>query len=130
MALALLVAVSGCTAYHAQGAGAGGAVGGVAGALLDRKNPWRGGIIGAVLGAIAGATITDISAQAAREAAQNNRPVEYRTSDGRGVYQAYPLDYDEKTKCHKVQEKVYEDGKLVKDHVKEVCEGEKTERKY
>ncbi|MGC9046225.1 MAG: glycine zipper 2TM domain-containing protein, partial [Thermodesulfovibrio sp.] len=32
---------------HYEGAGAGAVVGGVAGALLDKKNPWRGGVIGA-----------------------------------------------------------------------------------
>ncbi len=130
LVLMFLTAVAGCTAYHAQGAGAGGAVGGIAGALLDRHNPWRGGVIGAALGAIMGATLTDISMQASQEAIRQDRPVEYRTTDGRGIYQAYPLGVDEKTKCHKVQERIWEDGRLVKDQIKEVCEGEKTERRY
>ncbi|RJQ51843.1 MAG: glycine zipper 2TM domain-containing protein [Nitrospiraceae bacterium] len=130
MVLAFLALTVGCTQYHARGAGVGGAIGGVAGALLDRKNPWRGGVIGAVLGGIAGASLTEVSMQASQEAVQQNRPVEYRTTDGRGVVQAYPLDYDAKTRCHKVQERVWEDGKLIKDQIKEICEGEKTERKY
>ncbi len=130
IAFALLAVTSGCTAYQAQGAGAGGAVGGVAGALLDSKNPWRGGVIGAVLGAIAGATITDVSMRASREAAASNRPVEYRTTDGRGVYRADPVDYNARTKCSKIQERVWEDGSLVKDQIREVCEGEKTEQRY
>lgn len=128
--LSFLMLIAGCTQYHAQGAGAGGVIGGIAGALLDRKNPWRGGVVGAVLGGIAGATLTDVSARASQEAAQQNRPVQYRTTDGRGVYEAYPLEYNAQTKCHKVQEKVWEDGKLVKDQIKEICEGEKTEQKY
>jgi hypothetical protein len=41
-------------------------VGGIAGALLDRNNPWRGGVIGGVLGAVAGATLTEISTMATR----------------------------------------------------------------
>jgi len=130
LALSLLGIAVGCTQYHAQGAGIGGAVGGVAGALLDRRNPWRGGVIGAALGAIAGASLTEVSMQATQEAVQQNRPVEYRTSDGRGRVEAYPVDYDEKTKCHKVQERIWEDGRLVKDQIKEVCEGQKTERRY
>lgn len=130
MVLMFLAAVFGCTPYHAQGVGAGGAVGGIAGALLDRHNPWRGGVIGAALGAIMGATLADISVRGAQEAAYAGRPVEYRTEDGRGVYRAEPEGYDEHTKCHKVHEKVYEDGRLVKDHIKEVCEGEKFERRY
>jgi hypothetical protein len=128
--LALIVLTFGCTQYHAQGAGTGAALGGAAGAMLDHSNPWRGGVWGAVLGAIAGATITDISTRAAREAAMANRPVEYRTTDGRGRYEAYPVDYNARTNCHKVQEKVWEDGRLIKDQIKEVCEGEKTEQRY
>jgi len=128
--ITLLIGVIGCTEYHARGAGVGGAVGGVAGALLDHSNPWRGGVWGAVLGAIAGATLTEISMQGAREAAQYNRPVEYRTADGRGIYEAYPLGVDAQTKCHKVQERVWEDGRLIKDRIKEVCEGEKREQRY
>jgi outer membrane lipoprotein SlyB len=126
----LLLAAAGCTQYHARGAGTGAALGGIAGAMLDRHNPWRGGVWGAALGAIAGATLTDISMQASREAAMSNRPVEYRTTDGRARYQAYPLDYNAQTKCHKVQERVWEDGKLVRDQIKEVCEGDKTEQRY
>ncbi|MCX7988641.1 MAG: glycine zipper 2TM domain-containing protein [Thermodesulfovibrio sp.] len=119
---------------HYEGAGIGALVGGLAGALLDKKNPWRGGVIGAGLGAVFGATIADISTRGSREAYQTGRPVEYRTEDGRGYYRAEPTsDYyykDPYTKCRKVSEKVWEDGKLVKDTVKEVCESEKQERSY
>lgn len=128
--LALLGLVSGCTEYHAQGAGAGALLGGIAGALLDHKNPWRGGVIGAALGGVAGATLTDISMRASQEAAASGKPVEYRTTDGRGVYKVEPIDYNAQTKCHKVHERVWEDGKLIKDHIREVCEGEKYERGY
>ena len=130
MVMALLVLAAGCTPYHAQGAGVGGAAGGIAGALLDRHNPWRGGVIGAALGAILGATITDISLRGSQEAVSTGRPVEYRTEDGRGVYRAEPEGYNAQTRCHKVHETVYEDGRLIKDHIKEVCEGEKIERRY
>ncbi len=127
---ALLGLILGCTKYHARGAGAGGAVGGISGAILDKKNPWRGGVIGAALGAVLGATITDISMQASKEAASSGKPVEYRTTDGRGVYRADPVEYDAHTKCHKVHERVWEDGRLVKDDMREVCKGEKFERRY
>jgi hypothetical protein len=33
-------------------------------------------------------------------------------------------------RCRKVQEKVWEDGRLVKDQVREVCEVEKVEPRY
>lgn len=126
----LLGSTVGCTQYHAQGAGTGALIGGVAGALLDHRNPWRGGVIGGALGAVTGATLTDISMRASQEAVYSRSPVEYRTNDGRGVYRAEPLEYDGRTKCHKVQERVWEDGQLIKDQIREVCEGEKTERRY
>lgn len=126
----LLGATLSCTQYHAQGAGAGGAIGGVSGAILDDENPWRGGVIGAALGAILGATLTDISMQGAQQAVNAGRPVQYRTNDGRGVYRAEPVDYNAETKCHKVHERAWEDGRLVKDTVREVCEGQKREDRY
>ncbi len=119
-----------CTPYHSQGAGAGAVAGGISGMLLDHRNPWRGGVIGGVLGAIMGATLADVSVQASREAAMTDRPVEYRTEDGRGVYRAEPLESNERTNCKKVRERVWEDGRLVKDTIKEICRGEKEERRY
>jgi len=130
LVLALLSLTLACTQYHAQGAGAGGVVGGIAGALLDRKNPWRGGVVGAALGALAGATLTDVSMRASQEAAATGKPVQYVTEDGRGVYRAEPVGYNAQTKCHKVHEIVTENGKVVKDQIKEVCKSEKTEPRY
>lgn len=126
---ALLGMAAGCTEYHAQGAGTGAVIGGVTGALLDR-NPWRGGVIGGVLGAIAGATIADISVRASRESARAGKPVRYKTEDGRGVYRADPYAYGNNKKCRKVRERVWEDGRLIKDQTKEVCKSEKVEGGY
>ena len=128
--LALLVLTIGCTPYHQSGAGIGGAFGGAAGAIIDRRNSWRGFLIGATLGALAGATLADVSLQASREAVDSGRPVEYRTTDGRAIYRADPVEYDVQTRCHKVQERAWEDGRLVKDEIREVCEGDKFEQKY
>jgi len=125
-----LLSAAACTPYHYEGAVGGGAIGGITGAILDHKNPWRGGVIGVALGAIAGATIADISLRGAREASRAERPVEYRTEDGRGRYYAEPLEYDARTRCRKIHERVWEDGRLVKDRVREVCEGERYERRY
>jgi len=98
-----------------EGATVGTIVGGIAGALLDRHNPWRGGVIGGILGAVAGATLTEITARAASEAYMSGRPVEYRTEDGRGVYRADPREYNASTRCSKIQERVWEDGRLIRD---------------
>lgn len=120
--------------HHYEGAGAGALVGGVAGALLDKKNPWRGGVIGAGLGAVFGATLADISTRGSREAYHSGRPVRYETADGRGVYQAEPVGgyyyKDPYTKCRKVSERVWENGRLVRDTEREICESEKVERRY
>lgn len=130
----VVLVLNACATHHYEGGAAGGLIGGIAGALLDSKNPWRGGVIGAGLGALAGATIADISVRGSREAYQSGKPVEYRTEDGRGRYRAEPVsDYyrpDEQTKCRKVRERTWENDRLVKDTVKEVCEGEKFERRY
>jgi hypothetical protein len=90
-------------------------MGGIAGALLDHRNPWRGGVVGAALGTVAGATIADISAQGAREAADSGRPVEYQSENRRGHYYAEPMEYDSRSHCRKVREKIYEDGQLVRE---------------
>lgn len=127
---AAFAAVTGCTTYQGQGAAAGGAMGGIAGAILDQRNPWRGGVIGAALGALAGATISEVSAQGSREVVTTGRPVEYRTENGYGVYRAEPVDGSGHTRCRKVRERVYENDRLVRDHIREVCEGERYERRY
>jgi hypothetical protein len=101
---------------------AGGTYGGIAGALLDVRNPWRGGVIGAALGALAGATIADVSVHGAREVVTVNRPVEYRTDDRRGRYYAEPLGYDDSRHCRRVREKVYVDGELIKTRVVLYCD--------
>jgi outer membrane lipoprotein SlyB len=108
----------------------GAATGATAGAILSHDNKWKGGVIGGIIGAIAGATISEIAKRGALEAVQTNQTVRYQSNDGRVVYQAQPEGYDAQTKCHKVHERIYEDGKLVKDQVKEVCESNKTEGSY
>jgi len=105
-----------------QGAATGAVVGGVAGVLLDRHNPWRGGVIGAAIGAVVGGTLTEISERGSREATEANQGVEYRTDDGRGVYTAQPEGDNPQTRCHTIRERVWEDGRLIKDRVKEICE--------
>ncbi len=127
---AVIAASTGCPPYQSQGGVAGGAMGGIAGAILDSRNPWRGGVIGAALGALAGATIADISARGAQEAAVSGRPVEYRTEDGRGRYYAEPVGGGGQTRCRKVRGRIYEEGRLVRDHIREVCEGERYEPRY
>lgn len=103
-----------------QGAGAGAAVGAGAGALIDKDNRWRGAVIGAALGAVLGGTLTEISARAAREAASQDRPVAYQSTDGWQRVEAHPLGTT-RTGCRQVQERVFQNGQLVQERTREVC---------
>jgi uncharacterized protein YcfJ len=118
----LLALLTACYPHQYAGSTSGSAIGGIAGALLDQRNPWRGGVIGAALGAIAGATIADISLQGAREAAYAGRPVEYRTESNRAYYYAEPLGYDDERRCRRVREKTFVDGRLVKQRIIVICD--------
>ena len=123
LAGSMLLTLTACyTPYQATGGMVGGTYGGIAGAILDSRNPWRGGVIGAALGALAGATIADVSAHGAREVVTVNRPVEYRTDDRRGYYYAEPLGYDEARQCRRVREKIYADGRLVRTRTVLYCD--------
>ena len=89
--------------------------------MIDSSNPWRGGLIGGVIGLIAGATISEISKRASREAAEHNQSVEYRSEDGR-IYRLDPIKSSNGGKCTKVRERIWKDGVLVQDQVRDVCE--------
>ncbi|HMK43269.1 MAG TPA: hypothetical protein VK445_03960 [Dissulfurispiraceae bacterium] len=128
--VAVMLFVTACTEYHAQGIGAGALAGGTAGALLDRHNGWRGGVIGAGLGALLGGTLADISVRGTREAAVTNRPVQYRSDNGQYTYVAEPYDQNASTRCKKVRERVFEGDRLVKDYVKEICDSQRYDRGY
>lgn len=119
----MLVSAAGCAPYQVRGGAVGDAAGELTGTRLDQKNPWRGGVVGAGPGAVASATIAEISARGSREAALRDQPVEYSTEDGRGRYYAEPMAYDPSTRCRKIRERMYEDGRIVKERVKEVCAG-------
>ena len=103
-----------------EGAAVGAAVGAVAGALIDKNNRWRGAVIGGALGAVLGGTITEIAQRASREAAVANRPVEYRSEDGRERVYAEPIA-STRGNCKIVKTSYYQDGKLVKVEEREVC---------
>ncbi|MFZ8862743.1 MAG: YMGG-like glycine zipper-containing protein [Thermocrinis sp.] len=108
-----------CSQAGSQGAAVGGAVGAAAGALLDKENRWRGAIIGGALGAVFGGTVTEVAQRAAREAAMANKPVEYRSEDGRQRVYAEPVA--SRGNCKIVKTNYYQDGKLVKVEEREVC---------
>jgi outer membrane lipoprotein SlyB len=102
-----------------EGAGVGAAGGAIAGALIDKDNRWRGAVIGGVLGAIIGGTITEIAARASREAAMQNKEVEYRSEDGTQRVVAQPVA--SRGNCKIVKTTYYQNGKVAKVEEKEVC---------
>ena len=92
------------------------------GELLTEIRPWRGGPVGTLPGATFKANQGQISERGSREAAQHNKPVEYRTEDGLGYYRSEPVSFDSQTKCIKVREMTYESNQLIKEEVKNVCD--------
>lgn len=128
----LLVAasVSSCSQHGQTGAAVGGALGAVTGALIDDDNRWRGAAIGGAIGATLGGTLGEISNQASKEAVREGKPVVYESNDGYRRVESSPVGYNEETRCHKVRERAWDNGKLVKDEVKEICESDKTEPVY
>lgn len=127
--MAVALTMSACADYQYRGGATGGAMGGIAGAILDSRNPWRGGVIGAALGSLAGATIADISAQGAKEVVYSGQPVQYTTENGRGRYYAEPIGRNQQTGCTRINERIYEDGRLVRKRIKEICNDEGYDRR-
>jgi outer membrane lipoprotein SlyB len=81
------VALFGCATDSSAGKGAaGGAViGGIAGALLDYKNPWRGAMIGAAAGAALGALAGfawDYASKQSKGYSQTQQDVNYKPEQG------------------------------------------------
>jgi hypothetical protein len=103
-----------------QGAGAGVAVGAGEGALIDKDNRWRGAAAGAALGSVLGGTLTEISSRAARESVAANQTVTYQSTDGWQRVEAIPRTASN-SGCRQVRERVYQDDRLVREQIREVC---------
>lgn len=103
-----------------QGGAVGAGVGAAAGALIDKDNAWRGGVIGAGLGAVLGGAMGEISSRAAMEAAANQRPVVYTNGTGTQRVEVDPTR--SQGNCHMVTERHYDNGQLIKEIEREVCE--------
>ena len=89
--------------------------------LVEKINIWRGGAIGAALGSPTEGKVKEISTRALREAAQEGKPVAYLSLDGFQRVEVYPVGKGTTPNCRLVREKIYQEGKLVRDEVKEVC---------
>ncbi|MCS7084006.1 MAG: glycine zipper 2TM domain-containing protein [Aquificaceae bacterium] len=117
--ISALSCAAGTSGSAAQGAGVGAVGGAAAGALIDKENRWRGAVIGGALGAVIGGTMTEIASRSAREAASQNRPVEYISEDKKQRVVSEPVA--NRGNCRIVRTTYYQDGKPVKTEEKEVC---------
>ena len=90
--------------------------------LVEKANTWRGGAIGASLGSPIEGKIKEISHQASREAAREERPTAYLSLDGFQRVETYPVGKGESKNCRLVREQIFQEGKLIRDEVKEVCQ--------
>ncbi|MCL2761359.1 MAG: glycine zipper 2TM domain-containing protein [Desulfuromonadales bacterium] len=98
-------------------------IGGITGAMIDHRNPWRGGVIGAAIGAVAGATIYELSNQAAREASLSQRPVRYVAADQSRVYYAIPIQGNAPPNCSLIREDIAVNGVIVQTRTLVMCNG-------
>ncbi|SPD74427.1 membrane hypothetical protein [uncultured Desulfobacterium sp.] len=99
------------------GAGAGALIGQAIGG--DTESTLIGLAAGTILGALVGNAV-DQDYQAVKDAALYQRPVLYYDKDGRAV-EAIP-EGTNSPNCKKVRKRVWEDGKLVKETVEEICD--------
>lgn len=108
--------------FQDTGAGAAVAVGNGAGvgALIDKDNRWRGAKLGSALGDSLGGSVTEISSRAARESVSANQPVAYQSTDGWQRIEAVPQTRNTRG-CRQVHERVYQDNRLVREQIREVC---------
>jgi len=126
---------SSCTSREestALGTGLGAAIG-----ASISKNKWKGAVIGGAIGAAAGAAFSQIQQQAVDESINKQKPVIYRrnTNNGWQQVEAAPASRQyynpsRHTKCQKVHIKIINNGRLVKDRIKEVCKGVKETNEY
>jgi hypothetical protein len=90
--------------------------------LAEKANTWRGGSIGAALGSPMEGKVLEISIRASKEAAQEGKPVAYLSLDGFQRVEVYPVGKGSGPNCRLVREQIFQEGKLVRDEVKEVCQ--------
>ncbi len=90
------------------------------------KHTWLGGAVGQhwpqirfIPQRVEAKTLAEISGIADQEATISGFPIKYEAEDGKLVYEAYP-GFD-KSKCEDIQERAWQDTKLVMNNVKEVC---------
>lgn len=134
--LMLVVVISSCATvpkdrYNTQkGAAIGAGAGALIGQAIGRNT--EGTLIGMAAGTVLGALVGNAIDQdhaAARAAAFHDKRVVYYDEQGAAV-EAIPSGINQQTNCHKVTKRTWKDGKLIRETIEEVCEGERQSGEY
>jgi hypothetical protein len=85
---------------------------------LDTKTTWHGGLCEDLK--VEGKTLDQVSTEASLLAPIIGGTIQFKTEDGRMVYEAYSEGYG-KSKCANIREKILQEGKLITNRVRGVC---------
>ncbi len=92
------------------------------GNLLDQEKNWRGMVLCGPFGSPIKGKVGEIGWRAAEEAVRNKMPMVYLTTDGFQRLEVQVLEKGEKERCSLIQERIYQDGVLVREEIKRFCE--------
>jgi hypothetical protein len=91
------------------------------GAYTDRETQWRGMVLGGPFQAPVTGRLLEISRRAGQETISRQMPVVYLSLDGRQRLEAVWLGKGKDDPCHLVRERLFQDGQMVREEVKKVC---------
>jgi|GEM_PF-2967580 hypothetical protein len=89
--------------------------------LVQKEASWRGGLLGGALGAPFTGTFITAAAKAAEEAARENKPTAYVSTEGYQRVEAYPKTDKSSEGCRGVRVLFYQEGLKVGEETKSVC---------
>jgi len=92
------------------------------GTLLDQEKTWRGMVLCGAFGPPIKGKLSEISRRAAEEAIGKKMPMVYLTTDGFQRLEVQVLEEDQKDRCALIQERIYQDGVLAREEIKQFCE--------
>lgn len=89
--------------------------------LVQKENSWRGGLIGGVLGSPFSGTILMAADKAVRQAAKENHPTAYISSDGFQRVEAFPQGQRTSGDCREIRVVLFQEGRKIKEEKKTLC---------
>jgi hypothetical protein len=92
------------------------------GTLVDQEKSWRGMVLGGAFSPAIKGKISEISRRAGEEAIRKKMPIVYLSTDGFQRLEVQSLEGEPKDRCPLIRERTYQDGTLVREEVKPVCE--------